>query len=271
MDRSSEQTWEPLSRGYGVFVSRIHRFSTDTLLLAQFSMPRRGERCADFGTGCGAIPVLWCARSEAAVVYGVEIQKDACALLSETVEQNGLSGRLTVCCGDLCSPETLRPLQELHMVACNPPYKPAGTGILCREDADNTARHETMCTIDEIAEAASRVLRYGGRFCVCQRPERLCDILEAFRRNGLEPKRLQFVQQRRGKAPFLFLLEGRKGGKPFLKVEPVLFVEESGCFSEEMMNVYGDYKQNPVFPGRKSSPTDRQTAGSDPKEEGASK
>ena len=250
MASNMEQTWEPLSRGYGVWVSPQHRFSTDTLLLAQFSMPRRGERCADFGTGCGAIPVLWCARSEAEMVYAVEIQQDACGLLSQTIARNGLSGRLKVLCADLCSREDLKPLRELHVVACNPPYKPVGTGILCREKAESTARHETDCTIEAVAEAAARVLRYGGRFCVCQRPERLGDVMEAFRKHGLEPKRLQCVQQRRGKAPFLFLLEGRKGGKPFLKVEPVLFVEEAGQFTKEMMAIYGDYKQNPVFAGK---------------------
>ena len=88
------------------------------------------------------------------MVYAVEIQQDACGLLSQTIVRNGLSGRLKVLCADLCSREDLKPLRELHVVACNPPYKPVGTGILCREKAESTARHETDCTIEAVAEAA---------------------------------------------------------------------------------------------------------------------
>lgn len=249
-----ETRWEPLSPAYQVCVSRVHRFSTDTLLLAHFSMPRNGERCADFGTGCGAIPILWCARSAAQQVYAVELQEDACRLLEASIQRNGLSDRLVLVPGDIRSEKTLQGLRELHLVACNPPYKPAGTGLLGQNDAENTARHTLSCTIEDVARAASKILRFGGRLCICQRPERLCDVLEAFRKNGLEPKRLRFVQQRGGKAPFLFLLEGRKGGKPFLTVEPVLFVEEGGRFSQEMMAVYGDYKQGPEFPAKADRP-----------------
>lgn len=71
--------------------------------------------------------------------------------------------------------------------------------------------------------------------------------MEALRRAGLEPKRLRFVQQRPDKAPFLFLLQAARGGNPGLRVEPVLFVEDGkGGFSQEMLQIYGSYKEGHV-------------------------
>lgn len=89
-------------------------------------------------------------------------------------------------------------------------------------------------------------MQFGGRFCICQRPERLADVMEAMRKFSIEPKVLRLVQQRRSKAPKLFLIEGRKGGnRGFLNVLPTLFIEDdSGSFSEEMLQIYGDYKSN---------------------------
>lgn len=109
----------------------------------------------------------------------------------------------------------------MDVVTCNPPYKSGGRGILSETASDpQIARHETLCTIGDICTAAARLLKYGGRLCICQRPERLPDVMEAMRQNDIEPKRLRFVQQREHTAPWLFLLEGRRGGKPFYRWRP---------------------------------------------------
>ena len=95
-----------------------------------------------------------------------------------------------------------------------------------------------------LAAAARRFLRWGGKFCFCQRPERLPAVLAELTAAGLEPKRLRFVQQRPDREPFLFLVEAVRGGRPGLRVEPVLFVEgDRGGWSEEMLKIYGEYKE----------------------------
>ena len=102
-------------------------------------------------------------------------------------------------------------------------------------------RHEQeeSCTIGEVCDAAAWLLQYGGRFCLCQRPERLTDVLLAMRQVGLEPKRLRWVQQRPEKAPWLFLVEGKAGARPGLTVEPPLIVESAdGSYSDEMKRIY---------------------------------
>lgn len=237
---------EPLGGGLQIYVSDSYHFSTDTILLAHFSLPSGKKRCADLGTGCGTIPLLWLRENPNLDIAAVEIQNEACELARRTVEFNGLEQNLTIFNADLKELKGKLPFGAFDVVACNPPYKRGGSGIQNPENALTVARHETECTLDDICEAASNLLQFGGKFCLCQRPERLADVMESMRRFDLEPKRLRMVQQRPSKPPKLFLIEGRRGGKSgFLDVLPTLFIEDnSGGFSEEMMAIYGDYKEN---------------------------
>ena len=125
-------------------------------------------------------------------------------------------------------------------MTCNPPYKATNTGILNEADAHTIARHEILCNIDDVCRAAARLLKFGGRLCICQRPERLLDTLEAMRRNKVEPKRLRFVQKKGDTAPWLFLVEGKKGSAPYMKVEAPFLIQEkdSDENSEELRRVY---------------------------------
>lgn len=236
---------EPLSAGISVVTGNGHTFNTDTILLADFSMPRPGEICADFGTGCGTIPLLWCARSAPRRVYAVELQEEACRLAARSVRLSGLEDRIEIVREDILALKQNRSLPlDLDMIACNPPYQPEGTGLQNAREEKRIARHEVSCSFSGVAQAAAAFLRWGGRFSFCLRPGRLCDAVPALRRAGLEPKRLRFVQQRAGRAPFLFLMQASRGGRPGLSVEPVLLVEsEGGGWSEEMRNIYGDYKE----------------------------
>ena len=139
--------WEPLSPQVSVLVSSTHRFNTDTVLLAWFSAPRKGEICADFGTGCGTIPLLWCAKAQAGEgampgkVYAVELQADACALALRSVERNQLENTICIINNDINNLQYLHPPRGLDLVACNPPYKPEGTGIKNPQEGLSIARH----------------------------------------------------------------------------------------------------------------------------------
>lgn len=241
--------WEPLGPRMKILVSRDHRFNTDTVLLAHFSMPKKGELCADFGTGCGTIPLLWCERSAPKKAYGLEIQPEAADLSRESVRYNHLENILEIIEGDIKDRDGLRKYWEpgsLHRIACNPPYTPEGKGYVCStEDGRLLARHQLACSFEDIAHTAAYYLRWGGYFYCCQRPEHLTSVFTALQKEGLEPKRLRFVQQRPEKAPFLFLLEASRGGKPGIRVLPTLFIEgPDGNFSPEMMEIYGSYKDS---------------------------
>ena len=85
---------------------------------------------------------------------------------------------------------------------------------------------------------AARLLKFGGRFAVCFKPERLCDLITLMRENGVEPKRVQFVQKDENSAPWLVLVEGKKGAKPFLEVLPPIFVYKDGEYTDFMKKIY---------------------------------
>ena len=230
---------EPLGGGIEIFVNDMYHFSTDTILLADFAKPRKGIKAADLGCGCGTIPLLWSRSDKIIDISAVEIQAEACELFRRSIKHNGIDN-INIINADLRELRGIVPFGCFDLISCNPPYKLSGSGIKNPDSEKLLARHEESCTIDDVTMAAKNLLSFGGRFVMCQRPERLTDVLGSMRKNDLEPKRLRFVQQREGKAPKLFLVEGRRGGKRGgLIVEPTLSVE-----SDEMLSIYGEYKED---------------------------
>ncbi len=237
--------WEPISPSHKILVTPQHGFSTDTILLAVFAAPKAKESCADFGSGCGFIPMLWQVRYAPRQIFAVEIQENAVNQIKASAEHNGFSS-LCIHHADLRQIRELFRSGQLDLIACNPPYKALGAGLQNEDSARKTARHEETLTMEELAVSAKYALRYGGRLCICQRPERLTDAMAVFRAHGLEPKRLRFVQQRVERAPSLFLLECRKGGKSGLHAEPALIIEDENGYTDEMLSFYGSYRNDTV-------------------------
>ena len=211
-------TMEQLAPDLSVCITRDHRFGTDAFLLSDFAAVRRKDLACDLGTGCGIIPLLWFRDRQQGpkMAYGVDIQPLAVEQLRFTIEQSDLGQRMQAVQADLSDLAALKeklPFGSFDLVTCNPPYN--------------------------VCAAAAKLLQFGGRLCICQRPERLLDVLEAMRRHKIEPKRVRFVQKRGDTAPWLFLVEGRKGGNRFLKVEaPLLIQDEQGDFSPELRRIY---------------------------------
>ncbi|MEF2919000.1 MAG: methyltransferase [Acutalibacteraceae bacterium] len=236
---------QPLGNGINVIVSDEHHFFTDTILLAHFSKPKTYENAVDLGTGCGTIPLLWNREKPPKHTYAVEIQANGADMATRSIIMNKLQDKITVLNKDLRQLKGCVPFGYFDVVVCNPPYKPLGTGIVSSGESHSIIRHESSCTVEDVVKTASSLLRFGGRFCLCLRPERLTDVITAMRENLLEPKRLRMVQQRTNKAPKLFLIEGKRGGKAGgLVVEPALLIEkENGDFSDEMMSIYGSFKE----------------------------
>lgn len=216
---------EDLGNGVVVCTDRDHTVGTDAILLSSFAAPKRVETACDLGCGCGVIPLLWFAgESPPKSAFGLELQPRAAELARLSVERSNISGRFTVVQGDLRDLPAGLPRAKFDLVTCNPPYKALGAGVMSTKDSDQIARHETVCTLDDVCAAAAKLLRFGGRLCICQLPERLPDIFEAMRAHRIEPKHLRFVHKNAESAPWLVLAEGKLGSKPFLQVEPSIFL-----------------------------------------------
>lgn len=226
--------------GVKIATSPEHTFGTDAFLLAAFAAPKPGDRACDLGSGCGIIPLLWL-RDGLKSATAVDVQPQAVEQMRVSAEVSGLENRLDPILADLRGLKGILPSGAFDLVSCNPPYKAADTGILSRSHSDKIARHETLCTLDDCCAAASRLLRFGGRFCLCQLTERLADVFAAMRANRIEPKRLRFVQKDITSAPWLVLVEGKRGAKPFLTAEPPLLLYENGATSREMREIYSDF------------------------------
>lgn len=235
-------SYELINGKLKICTSNEHKFGTDAFLLSDFAQVKRKDRCVDLGTGCGIIPLLWFREMEDApqVAYGVDIQPQAIQQMKLTVEACNLQERLIPVEGDLKDLSPQLPADSFTLVTCNPPYKATNTGILNEADAHTIARHEILCNINDVCRAAARLLKFGGRLCICQRPERLLDTLEAMRNNKIEPKRLRFVQKKGDTAPWLFLVEGKKGSAPYMKVEAPFLIQakDSDENSDELRRVY---------------------------------
>lgn len=237
---------EPLGNDIEIIVSPTHHFTTDTILLSDFAKPKKGAKCVDLGSGCGTIPLLWTRFDKTLKITAVEIQQDAADMIKRSVKLNGLEEHFTVLCEDLRELKGKIPFGYFDVVTCNPPYKISGGGITNPEEGKLLARHEAMCTMEDVIKCASKLLQFSGSFCMCQRPERLTDAMTLMRKYDLEPKELRLVQGKLSKKPKLFLIKGKKGGKEgFLEVLPTLVIEnDDGTFTNEMNEIYGCYQQN---------------------------
>lgn len=219
----------------GLHISAAHRFGTDAFLLADFAAPRHKDAVIDLCSGCGIVAAVMYARFRPKNITAVEIEPEGTRLFDMTIQNSGLEN-VSAVTADL---KSWRAGREVDVVTCNPPYFSDGAGIKSAEEHAVNARHEVLCGIGDVCRCAKLSLKYGGRLCICNRPERLCDIMCAMRESGIEPKRVRFVSKNADTPPWLVLVEGRKGGRAFLTVEKQFYTTtENGEFSDELKGVY---------------------------------
>lgn len=232
--------FEELWAGGPLFCQAEHfRLSTDCVLLADFITLSSAVRGIDLGCASGAIGLLLLSRSRKLHMTGLEILPEAASLAEENMERNGLSARSRIVTGDIRQHRQLFSTGSFDLVASNPPYFPLGSGALSPDEGRAAARGEVSCTLEDICTAAAFLCRTGGSFYMVHKPERLSEALCCMSGHGLEPKRLRLVCHRAELAPNLVLIEGRRGGKPGLKVEPLLVLHNAdGSETGEVKKIY---------------------------------
>lgn len=233
--------WEKLKPGGLRFVWADHLFrpGTDTFLLSSLPRLRPGLRVCDLGCGTGLLGLLLMQRQPDLRIAGLDIQPEAAALARRAAAENGLTERLDFRCGDLRQVRGIFPTGCFDLVVCNPPYYPPAGGKLSADGARRTARSETEASLADLCAAASYLLRWGGKFCLVHKPERLADVLCGLRDAGTEAKRLRFVHSRAADPPSLFLAEGCRGGRPGITVEPPLILQNGdGTPTAELNAIY---------------------------------
>lgn len=223
-----------------------YRYSMDALILPFFMEPKPDVSIVELGAGCGVVSMLLARRCPSCRITAVEIQERLHRLHEKNLALNDLSDRMKLIRGDIRRIEEFLPPAAAEGVCSNPPFRRTRSGRISPDREKAIARHEVELTLGELVRAAAYLLEKQGRFCLVYLPERLADLVQTLRRNGLEPKRMRMVQSRPGTPPVLILLEAVKGGQPGMIHEApfMIYRDEEKHFSEEMEAIYGFNGEN---------------------------
>ena len=196
-------------------------FGVDAVLLTDFVKVKQGERVLDLGTGTGVIPILLEAKTKGTHFTGLEIQEESAHMARRSVAHNHLQEKVDIVTGDIKEAAEIFKSASFDVITTNPPYMLDQHGLKNAADAKTIARHEVLCTLDDILRESAKILEESkGRFYMIHKPFRLAEILTKMCQYRIEPKRLQFVHPYIDKEPTMVLIEAMRGGKSRVKVEP---------------------------------------------------
>lgn len=215
-------------------------FGMDAVLLTGFARARQQDRLLDLGTGTGIIPILMEAKYHCAHLTGLEIQPESADMAARSVKINGLSDKIDIVTGDIRKADHIFPSAFFDCITCNPPYMIGQHGMANPDLPKAIARHEILCTFEDVAVQTAKLLKPGGHFFLVHRPFRLAEIMVTLVRHRLEPKRMRMVHPYGDREPNMVLLEAVRGGKARMTVEkPLILFREPGVYTEEVSGLYG--------------------------------
>ncbi|MCC8067935.1 MAG: tRNA1(Val) (adenine(37)-N6)-methyltransferase [Clostridiales bacterium] len=219
---------------------KLFRFGMDAVLLSGFARVKEGGTALDLGTGTGIIPILLSAKTPGRHFTGLEISELSADMAARSVALNDLTGRITIIKGDIKKADALFAPASFDTVTSNPPYLQGNHGLLNPDMEKAAARHEVLCTLEDVVRAAAKLLVPGGHFYMVHRPFRLAEIICTLSQYGLEPKRMRLVYPFVNKEPNMVLIEAVRGGRPRMTVEKPLIVYDSpGVYNREITEIYG--------------------------------
>ena len=199
-------------------------YGTDAVILSDFSVAKPKERVIDLCSGTGIIPILLCKNSRCNDFTALEIQEEMCEMMSRSVKLNNLENRIKVVCADLKNVKSEFKSGEFDVVTCNPPYMLKDTGKMNESYSVKVARHEILCTLEDVIKSSAYLLKSGGRLYMVHRADRIVDIFVLMRKYKLEPKRLTLVSASYESAPSLVLVEAQKDRRSGLIITKPLYV-----------------------------------------------
>lgn len=215
-------------------------FGMDAVLLTGFAHAQSDDVLLDLGTGTGIIPILMEAKYHCSHLTGLEIQEESADMAGRSVAMNGLSGTIDIVTGDIKEADILFKSASFDCITCNPPYMIERHGLTNPEAPKAIARHEILCTLDDVVRVTAKLLKPGGHFFMVHRPFRLAEIMTTMSQYRLEPKRLQLVYPYVDKEPNMVLIEAVRGGRPRMTVEkPLIIFESPGTYMPEIRETYG--------------------------------
>ncbi|SNX53858.1 tRNA1(Val) (adenine(37)-N6)-methyltransferase [Thermoanaerobacterium sp. RBIITD] len=216
------------------------KFGMDAVLLSNFVYTKKGDKIVDLGCGTGIIPILIAGKSNDTHIIGVEIQKEVSDMAYRSVMLNNLTDRITIINDDIRKIVDKLGIEKYDIVTTNPPYMPCETGFDKNNESENISRYELNGNLEDFIKVTWRLLKFGGKFFLVHRADRLVDIVYNLRKYNLEPKKIRFVQPYIDEKPNLVLVEAKKGAKMGLNIiKPLYVYRDNGKYTDELIEIYG--------------------------------
>ena len=216
-------------------------FGMDAVLLSGFANVKKNEKVVDLCTGNGILPILLYAKTEAKSIMGLEIQEDIAEMANRSMEMNHIEDRVKIVTGDVKDASKIFGASSFNVVTSNPPYMKSMAGIKNPNEAKYIARHEALCTLEDVVRETARLLKHNGRCYFVHRPFRLVELFSEMHKYKIEPKRMRLVYPYVDKEPNMVLVEGVKGAKSRLTVEkPLIVYKEENVYTDEILSIYRD-------------------------------
>ncbi|MDE5781404.1 MAG: tRNA1(Val) (adenine(37)-N6)-methyltransferase [Lachnospiraceae bacterium] len=215
-------------------------FGMDAVLLTGFVNVKSGEKVLDMGTGTGIIPILLEAKTDGAHFSAIEIQEESADMARRSVLYNNQDDKISIVTGDIKEASAIFSKSSFDVITCNPPYMNDNHGLKNPNLPKAIARHELLCTLEDVIRETSLLLKPGGRFYMVHRPHRLAEIIYTLKEYKLEPKRMRFVHPFADREANMVLIESARGGNPMIKIEkPLIVYEKQGIYTTEIYDIYG--------------------------------
>lgn len=221
---------------YIVQDTNMFNFSLDSVLLPNFvSLNKNIKNILDIGCGNAPIPLILSTKTKAKIT-GIEIQEEVYKMAKESVEINNLGEQIEIVNADINEIYKNYKVGSFDLITCNPPYfKYLDTSNINSNDYKTLARHEIKLNIEQIMTISKYLLNNNGIIGIVHRPERLSDIIQAMRNNNIEPKRIQYIYPHENSEANILLVEGRKNGRPGVKILPPLISHDlNGKYTDEI-------------------------------------
>lgn len=213
-------------------------FGIDSVLLANFVESNSIKNTiVDLCSGSGVIPVIISQKKKCSKIYAVELQNEMYELLDKNIKYNNLEEKIF---GIKANIKEFTLNEKVDVVVSNPPYKKIGTGTVNENQVKYIARHEAECTLEDIFNTASKLLKQKGKLYLVHKPQRLTDLIAIARKYKLEPKRIQFVYPNTHSEPSIVLVEYIYfGGNEVRVLPPIIEYNEKGEYSKQILEIYG--------------------------------
>ncbi len=215
-------------------------FGMDAVLLSDYARIRKNAVVMDLCSGTGVIPILLEAKYPLESVTGLEIQETYVEMALRSIAMNGQEKKVRMVQGDVRKVRDTYPQDSFDYVTCNPPYVTGDHGLTNLSYDIAVARHEILCSLEDVVRSSAWLLKHGGHLVMVHRPYRLAEIIYTLKQYKLEPKRMRLVYPYQDKEPNMVLIDAVKGGRQRITVDPPLVVyNKDGSYTQEIYRIYG--------------------------------